>query len=105
MIPEELIQSEDFGRRDGQLAKLKKEIRNNMERKQTLETDTLDDDRIADNAIPKESSEDSKIISHVLHEKYGYGSVINEDEDNITVIFEAYGEKTFSKLFCPMKYV
>jgi len=41
----------------------------------------------------------------VYHEKYGQGIVIGGDEANITVEFEVYGAKVFSKAFCPLKYI
>jgi hypothetical protein len=30
---------------------------------------------------------------------------VAEDDDNITVEFEVYGTKLFSKAFCPLKYI
>lgn len=37
------------------------------------------------------------------HPKYGEGIVIYEDDNIIRVDFEGYGEKEFSKLFCPLE--
>ncbi|WP_372370393.1 ATP-dependent helicase [Candidatus Uabimicrobium sp. HlEnr_7] len=37
------------------------------------------------------------------HEKYGTGIIVSEDQDSIVVDFPGYGEKSFSKVFCPLK--
>ncbi|MDF2590740.1 MAG: UvrD/REP helicase [Clostridia bacterium] len=95
MIPENLIQSEDYGSRAASLTALRKEIKRNIDSKKE-ET--------------KESSEnvlETQVISKALvrHDKYGEGRVITEDDDNVTVFFETYGEKTFSKMFSQLKYL
>lgn len=41
----------------------------------------------------------------VRHEKYGIGTVESEDEETVNVVFEAYGGKSFSKLFNPLEYL
>ena len=41
----------------------------------------------------------------VMHERYGVGVVESEDADTITVQFEAYGIKSFSKAFNPLSYI
>lgn len=38
----------------------------------------------------------------VRHARYGIGTVRSEDGDTVTVVFEGYGEKTFSKAFTPL---
>lgn len=94
LIPKELIQSEDYGSRASGLTALRKEIKQNIDKKKQEFVEA-----------PQNIKED--IESHgvlVQHDKYGEGRVIREDDDNITVFFETYGEKTFSKLFCQLKY-
>lgn len=44
-------------------------------------------------------------VKKALHAKYGEGIVIYEDENIIKVNFEGYGEKEFSKLFCPLEFI
>lgn len=94
LIPQELIQSDDYGSRASGLNALRKEIKHNIDsRKQELMEEPQ-------NNI--EDSEEASII--VFHDKYGEGKVLKEDSDNITVLFDTYGEKTFSKLFSQLKY-
>lgn len=55
--------------------------------------------------ILREDREKKKVeegIKKARHEKYGTGKVVFEDESIIRVEFEAYGEKEFSKMFCPL---
>jgi DNA helicase-2/ATP-dependent DNA helicase PcrA len=87
LIPEELLQSEDYGSRAASLTSLRKEIKQNM-----------------DNKKEEKPPEDKKEAPLVIHDKYGEGRVLGEDESNITVLFETYGEKTFSKMFSQLKY-
>lgn len=84
MIPQELIQSDELGSRAHTLSELKREIKNNMASKNN------------NNEIKKRT---------VFHAKYGEGYIVSEDDDMITAVFEGYGEKSFSKLFCPLKLV
>lgn len=49
---------------------------------------------------PKESSP-----KKVRHARYGEGIIASENEDIITVFFENYGLKTFSKTFCPLEFL
>ncbi|MDF2892615.1 MAG: UvrD/REP helicase [Clostridia bacterium] len=95
LIPEHLIQSEDYGSRASSLTALRKEIKHNIDSRkaETMEA-----------SAPKSDYQVSPTI-FVHHEKYGEGRVIEEDEDNITVHFETHGEKTFSKLFSQLKYL
>lgn len=37
-----------------------------------------------------------------IHPKYGSGKIVYEDESIIKVEFETYGEKEFSRMFCPL---
>ncbi len=92
MIPPELIDSEDLVSRGANLSELRREIKANIDgRKLVQEVE----------AAAPESVEQIKIY----HEKYGQGIVISEDETNITVDFEVYGTKIFSKAFCPLTYI
>ena len=40
-----------------------------------------------------------------VHDKYGEGYIISESDDLISVMFDGYGEKSFSKQFCPLKFI
>lgn len=44
-------------------------------------------------------------IRKVSHGKYGVGVIISEDEDNVTVKFDDYGEKEFLKCFSEIEYL
>ena len=44
-----------------------------------------------------------KQVKTAEHMKYGKGTIVFEDDDTIKVDFPSYGEKEFSKLFCPLK--
>ncbi len=91
MIPEELIESEDLGSRASSLNQLRREIKNNIDNKSDAEEQAV--------IVPVE-----KAYRLVLHDKYGEGRVISEDESNVLVDFPIYGEKTFIKLFSQLKY-
>ncbi len=52
---------------------------------------------------PAEANERNERI--VRHTKYGLGRVVSEDADTYTVVFEQYGEKSFSKDFCPPEFI
>lgn len=95
LIPQELIKSEDFGSRASGLNALRKEVKLNMDKKKedAVEVERTD---------VKEEKPAEKLVHH---EKYGSGKVIQEDNDNITVHFDTYGEKTFSKMFSQLKYI
>lgn len=92
MIPPELIDSEDFVNRAANLSKLRHEIKTNIDIKRG---------EIANKEA--EPAPCGKV--KVYHEKYGQGAVRSEDGANITVEFEVYGTKVFSKDFCPLKYL
>ncbi|MDF2840786.1 MAG: UvrD/REP helicase [Clostridia bacterium] len=95
LIPEGLIASEDYGSRASSLTALRKEIKKNI------------DNRKEDTKEPVENILEDNISSEILvqHGKYGEGRVVHEDNENITVLFETYGEKTFSKMFSQLKYL
>lgn len=57
-------------------------------------------DMLREEKAKKDREDNLKIAEH---EKYGLGKVIYEDENIIRVEFENYGEKEFSKMFCPIK--
>jgi len=92
MIPPELIESEDFVSRGANLSELRREIKANIDIKA---------------GVPEgqEPLPDTGGTARVYHDKYGHGTVIGEDASNITVEFEVYGTKVFSKAFCPLKYM
>lgn len=92
MIPPELIDSEDFVSRGANLNELRREIKANIDVKRIE----------PENQVPVPETGDK---AKVYHGKYGQGIVISEDEANITVDFEVYGIKVFSKAFCPLTCV
>ncbi len=92
MIPEELIESEDFGSRASSLGQLRREIKDNIDKKSESSKANCPADNVKHKVL-------------VVHDKYGQGEVISEDENNITVEFPVYGDKTFTKMFCPLKYI
>jgi len=91
MIPQQLIDSEDFVSRAANLSELRHEIKANMDVKRA-------------EVANQETSDVANEKVRVYHNKYGQGIVTSEDEANITVEFEVYGTKVFSKAFCPLKY-
>jgi len=96
LIPQELIESEDLGSRAANLTSLRKTIKTNMEEKKREEE------------VPKVvevQRHQADNVRRVRHYKYGEGIVVNEDESNITVNFELYGEKVFSKAFSELEYL
>lgn len=95
LIPENLIQSDDYGGRASSLTALRKEIKHNIDSRKTEEKDTKEN----------KLEEAATAVVSVYHEKYGEGRVVKEDNDNVTVHFETHGEKTFSKMFSQLKYL
>ncbi|HYE81299.1 MAG TPA: ATP-dependent helicase [Clostridia bacterium] len=91
MISPELIDSEDFVSRSSKLSELRRDIKANIDIKESKQESE------AAIALPAANAK-------VYHEKYGQGMVASEDEANITVEFEVYGTKVFSKAFCPLRY-
>ncbi|WP_035381095.1 3'-5' exonuclease, partial [Fervidicella metallireducens] len=51
----------------------------------------------------REKKRKEEKVTRAKHPKYGEGIVVFEDENIIRVNFNAYGEKEFSKLFCPIE--
>jgi len=52
-----------------------------------------------------ESQEDSTNEKRVKHEKYGEGLIESEDDDTITILFDGYGSKTFTRMFTTLEYL
>lgn len=50
----------------------------------------------------REKKQEENNMKKAFHEKYGEGRIKYEDENIIKVEFEGYGEKEFSKMFCPL---
>ena len=99
MIPANLVDGEDLNHGEVDLHSLRREIKENI----SIQVTSLAvDDRA-------EETRDCKAIEHkhskVHHEKYGDGIIEFEDDDIITVHFEAYGSKSFSKAFNSLKYL
>jgi len=84
MIPDRLIESDELKGRAQKLGELKREIKNK---------------------IDKKSEKDIGHERKVRHPKYGDGIIIEEDDEMVRVNFAGYGEKFFSKLFCPLEYL
>lgn len=82
MIPKNLIVSDEIVDRGQRLSQLRSRIREKME-------------------LEKRGDEPKRRI--VSHPKYGQGYVVSEDQEMVTVMFDGYGEKSFSKLFSPLK--
>jgi superfamily I DNA/RNA helicase len=80
MIPERLLSVEE-NKVGNKLSTLMDMIREERARKETIKS------------------------CQVKHSKYGIGSIIFEDEEIIKVDFNIYGEKEFSKMFCPLEYL
>lgn len=84
MIPDELIKSDEFKSRASRLSELRKLIKESMDKSKEVE---------------------NKKKVAVMHDKYGIGYITYEDDETYRVEFEGYGEKTFSKMFCPLKFI
>lgn len=78
MIPSNLVQMDEEGK-SSTLSELMEILRQDREKKKEEES-----------------------IKKARHEKYGLGKVIFEDDRIIRVEFQGYGEKEFSKMFCPL---
>jgi ATP-dependent exoDNAse (exonuclease V) beta subunit len=50
----------------------------------------------------KELKKEAEMVKTAKHPKYGTGKILFEDENIIRVEFQGYGEKEFSKMFCPL---
>ena len=97
MIPQELVESEELGSRASELNNLRREIKKNIElRESTAEADGTD---VLLTQDPEVKGREAR------HDKYGKGLIVSEDEDSITVKFDAYGEKVFSKAFCTLEFL
>ena len=80
MVPEELVQPEETRTEKTDFKDIARQVKAIMEEKNSVEE------------VQKEEK-------RVEHDKYGKGVVAREDEELITVEFEKYGEKTFTKMF------
>lgn len=68
----------------------------------------ISDNNISDNNMPENDIKEPETdITHirVYHPKYGYGTVIKESEDMITVAFDDYGEKEMMKAFSMLQEI
>lgn len=68
------------------------------------------DDKVSSNSlnelmkkIKEERDLKEECAKRVMHQKYGIGTVVYEDDNKIKVNFDAYGEKEFIKAFCKLK--
>ncbi|MDL4841754.1 ATP-dependent helicase [Aquibacillus rhizosphaerae] len=94
MLPGHIVAKEESKERQVDLQSMRKAIQKNI--------NTQEEVAVLDEARPEEKASDE---TRVKHEKYGEGIVESEDEDSITVVFEAYGSKTFSKVFTSLEYL
>jgi len=100
MLPKHLIERTDDKQEDRQVS-LQDIRRKIIEKKQ----ENLDDE---DNVVVATATKIEVTTANeqrVKHEKYGEGLVESEDDDMITVIFDDYGSKTFTKMFVVLEYL
>ncbi|MBM7572753.1 ATP-dependent helicase [Aquibacillus albus] len=97
MLPSHLVAKEESKARLVDLQSIRKEIQENQVKSAQIQESTP-----IEGDDPEEKSSDEK---RVKHEKYGEGIIESEDADSITVIFDAYGSKTFSKFFTTLEYL
>lgn len=97
MLPSHLIEQEQSSPKEIDLQLIRKKVLVN----QSI-NDNTEDIKIEDEAHVKDQPCKA---NRVKHEKYGEGIIESEDQDSITVFFEGYGSKTFSKLFTTLEYL
>ncbi|BBM81725.1 ATP-dependent helicase [Candidatus Uabimicrobium amorphum] len=66
--------------------------------------DTQTDLKELTNMVKESRLQNQTSQREAFHEKYGTGMVVAEDENSFMVDFPGYGEKSFSKVFCPLKF-
>lgn len=100
MLPSHLIEQSDETNNDKEvdLQSLRREI---IENKNRVSETQVDDD-ITTTSEPQEDTESEK---RVRHEKYGVGLIESEDDVTITILFDGYGIKTFTKMFTKLEYL
>lgn len=109
MIPEHLIEREEVetaGEVD--LKDLARKIVERMEQKEVQQLDAEEPVRVEAEPVADDGDDAGAEASDgqlVRHPKYGEGVIEKEDEATITVKFEGYGSKTFSKLFVRLEYL
>lgn len=96
MIPRRLIDMDGFMQQDVDLQKFRHEI---LESKATQE-EPIDEAPIEEVPVEEEIQHSAR---SVRHPKYGLGTVIHEDDNMITVLFDGYGEKEFFKAFSELE--
>jgi DNA helicase-2/ATP-dependent DNA helicase PcrA len=90
-IPSKLVQNDDVKSVDVNFQELKKQI---MLAKSAENMEDQDSEPV--------STENTSLV---IHEKYGKGKVLKEDETMIEVEFENYGVKEFIKAFSELQYI
>jgi len=88
MVPEELVQPEETRTEKTDFKNIARQVKAIMEEK---------------NSVDEVGEEVQKEKKRVEHDKYGKGVVVDEDEELITVEFERYGEKVFTKMFVSLR--
>jgi len=88
MVPEELVQEEKIYTQKTDFKDIARQVKAIMEE---------------NNSVEEAVEEVQKEEKRVEHDKYGKGVVTYEDEELITVEFEKYGEKAFTKMFVSLR--
>jgi DNA helicase II / ATP-dependent DNA helicase PcrA len=100
MLPSHLIEKEDNTVQEVDLQSIRKQIieskNNDLNNFQSTDVPPID---------KSEQGNKSNQIKRVKHDKYGEGIVESEDTESITVLFNDYGSKTFSKVFTTLEYL
>ena len=105
MIPKHLIEREEANKAEKvDLKDLTRTIVERMEKKEVQQTVAEDPVRVEVEHLNRGDEQKMNGVQLVRHSKYGEGVVEKEDKDTITVKFEGYGSKTFSKLFVRLEY-
>jgi len=110
MIPGHLVSTDDGASTEPPEAVLKafrKEIRERIgEREQgrAAEKPGVPDAPVAP-PVAQPTPAATAALRRVRHVKYGAGVFVSEDEETVTVRFEAHGEKTFAKAFSTLEEV
>lgn len=98
MIPEHLMEKEEFGEtQDLDIKDLVNKVKERRSLKESSEEKPITEE------VNSDDKSDEPIL--VRHGKYGEGIVEKEDDESITIKFQGYGSKTFSKLFVQLEYL
>ncbi len=93
LIPDCLRDTDGFRQRDVDPQK----FRHKIQKSKATQKISIKKEPPAENIVPARRN--------VHHPKYGLGVIVNETDSMITVVFDGYGEKEFSKAFSVLKNV